>query len=297
MEHTYNRIVVHTDFDGLISALLLRRIYGPLDVVFMDPRSVETKAFQSTPHDIIADLPWPGAGLWFDHHATNEVNASKGTFNKGAPSAPRVIYEYYKDQHPELNEYMGIILAADKIDFARFTEEDVRHPNRWIRLSFTLDFGEKTDDDNYKRHVLSLLETQDDEKLFNDEWVQKRLSQYEVNLQNWRDQIQKRVRQEGEVLLVDLTHDANFPRGNHFELYVMYPDHLYTVTVYHSKHEKDHYKISCGVNIFCKHKNEQHLGEVMKKYGGGGHPYAAGCTIPKADKERVVQEVIQTLNA
>ncbi len=297
MEHTYNRIVVHTDFDGLISALLLRRLYGPLEVIFVNPRSVETKAFQSTPQDIIADLPWPGAGLWFDHHATNEPNASKGIFDKNAPSAPRVIYEHCKSEHPELNEYMDILLAADKIDFARYNEEDVRHPDRWIQLGYTLDFGEKIEDDTYRMHVLNLLETQNYEKLFLDEWVQRRIKQYQINLENWRNQIRPRISHHGKALLVDLTHDENFPRGNNFELYIMYPDHIVTVTVYHSKHEQNHYKISCGNNIFCKDKNKVHLGELMKKYGGGGHRYAAGCTIPFSEKDRVVQEVLEALNA
>jgi len=70
-----------------------------------------------------------------------------------------------------------------------------------------------------------------------------------------------------------------------------------TVTVYHSKHEKNHYKISCGNNIFCKDKNPVHLGELMKKYGGGGHRYAAGCTIPKEVKDQALKEILAALNA
>src|SRR3972149_799055 len=52
--------------------------------------------------DIIANLPYhPNCSLWFDHHVTNKdwpfktpIVAGKGGFRL-APSAARVVYEYY----------------------------------------------------------------------------------------------------------------------------------------------------------------------------------------------------------
>ena len=59
--------------------------------------------------DILANVPYdPRAGIWFDHHLLTASNEKPPSNFKGrhriAPSAARLVYEYYLEKLPEVLE-------------------------------------------------------------------------------------------------------------------------------------------------------------------------------------------------
>ena len=90
----------------------------------------------------MVNLPYvKGCGLWFDHHVSEEAKLSdigefKGKFAV-APSAARVVYDYYKN--PDFDKYSDLLAETDKLDAAQLTPEDVASPKGWILLGYTLD--------------------------------------------------------------------------------------------------------------------------------------------------------------
>jgi oligoribonuclease NrnB/cAMP/cGMP phosphodiesterase (DHH superfamily) len=98
------RLVTRADFDGLVCGALLTK-FEPIDAyLFVEPKFMQDGLVEIRAGDIIANLPYhPNCTLWFDHHVTNTtpdfvkpIVLGKGGFRL-APSAARVVYEYYKE--------------------------------------------------------------------------------------------------------------------------------------------------------------------------------------------------------
>ena len=83
------------------------------------------------------------AGLAFDHHHSETVRLEDLPLNyitdPAAPSAARVVYNYYggADRFPDISPDM--MAAVDKGDSADFTMDEVLHPEGWVLLNFLMD--------------------------------------------------------------------------------------------------------------------------------------------------------------
>jgi len=135
------RVITHTDLDGVFSAVLLNEVEEVYDIKFLDPNTIQNKKIEITKEGIIADLPYDKrCGMWFDHHESSkpENQNFKGSW-KLAPSAARVIYDYY--ENPYLEKYSKILLEVDRIDSGKITKEDIQNPQGWFLISNTFDLS------------------------------------------------------------------------------------------------------------------------------------------------------------
>lgn len=75
----------------------------------------------------------PGCHLAFDHHASetlrNETRASNHIIDPNAPSAARVVYDYYGGAatFPRISQAM--MEAVDKADSAQFSKDEILKPD------------------------------------------------------------------------------------------------------------------------------------------------------------------------
>ena len=129
--------------DGLVSAVLLKELGIINSIKFVHPKDMQDGRIEITENDITTNLPYsPKAYLVFDHHESESVRnkrADNHIIDAKAPSAARIVYEYYggKSAFPRItNEMME---AVDKADSARFSMEDVLNPKGWVLLSFLMD--------------------------------------------------------------------------------------------------------------------------------------------------------------
>ena len=105
------RLVTRADFDGLVCGSLITAMEEVDSYLFVEPKFVQDGQAEIRPGDVIANLPYrPNCTLWFDHHLTNTdawqshagsskketIVPGKGGF-RIAPSASRVVYEYYME--------------------------------------------------------------------------------------------------------------------------------------------------------------------------------------------------------
>src|SRR4029079_9669357 len=94
------RLVTRGDLDGLTCAVLLSLNEQIESISLVHPQDVSDGRADIQPGDVIANLPsHPGCALWVDHHqhtATANIppEAFRGAFAQ-APSAARLVYEYY----------------------------------------------------------------------------------------------------------------------------------------------------------------------------------------------------------
>jgi len=294
----YQRIVTHTDFDGVVSVFLIQAVFPDIEeITFAEPWMLQKKQFPVRPGDVIVDLPYgEGCALWFDHHATSSPDKEKGILDVTAKSCARVIYEHYLPGHPELERHRAIVEAADKIDSASFTQEDLEHPDVYGKLSLAIRGDDKRKDDEFRRFLINMLAYETPERVIEQPIIRKRVETKLTEHENWKAHIPAYVQVRDKVILVDRTEaPKDLPRGQPFWLYLMYPGKAVYLSVDNLKYEPDRIKVSCGENIF-EDLNRVDIGSLMLKHGGGGHKAAGGCSIPKEEKEKIIGELIAALN-
>ena len=98
------RLVTRADFDGLVCGALITKFETVNSYLFVEPKFMQDGQVDIRRGDIIANLPYHrNCTLWFDHHITNTmpdfdrpIVPGRGGFRL-APSAARVVYEYYTE--------------------------------------------------------------------------------------------------------------------------------------------------------------------------------------------------------
>ena len=106
MSSTTYRLITRSDFDGLVSAVLLKELGLIDEILFVHPKDMQDGKIAVTNRDITTNLPYvEGVHLAFDHHSSEMKRLSdahklaqsekKYISLPNAPSTARVIYEYY----------------------------------------------------------------------------------------------------------------------------------------------------------------------------------------------------------
>lgn len=127
------RLLTRSDFDGICCAVLLKELGLMTEMVYAHPKDLQDGKVPVTQHDILANVPYvPGCGLWFDHHSSemerNDLNGNYQGLSKQAPSAARVICDYYGMD--KLARFSELVEYVDKVDSAQLTEDEILHPDR-----------------------------------------------------------------------------------------------------------------------------------------------------------------------
>ena len=136
------RLVTRSDMDGLVCAVILKHLNMIDEIKFVHPKDMQDGTIEITSNDIITNLPYyKEAYLVFDHHeseAMRNAQADNYFIDPKAPSAARIVYEYYggKEKMPEIAEDM--MIAVDKADSAQFSVADILNPQGWELLSFLM---------------------------------------------------------------------------------------------------------------------------------------------------------------
>src|SRR3954463_4638730 len=122
MALTRSRLVTRSDFDGLVCALLLKELDMVDEILFVHPKDVQDGKVDITGRDITTNLPYDErAYLVFDHHLSETVRAggrsrANHIIDPRAPSAARVVYDYYggPDRFPTVTD--ELMAAVDQAD-------------------------------------------------------------------------------------------------------------------------------------------------------------------------------------
>src|SRR5262245_1236295 len=138
------RLVTRGDLDGLTCAVLITSCETIEETVLIHPQDITDRRFAVTDDDIIANLPYDKAcAKWFDHHLLTESNQKPPEVFDGkyglAPSAARVVYEYYLPKNPGLNRFERLLAETDRLDSAQLNMDDVLEPRDFVLLGYTLD--------------------------------------------------------------------------------------------------------------------------------------------------------------
>jgi nanoRNase/pAp phosphatase (c-di-AMP/oligoRNAs hydrolase) len=296
------RIVTRGDMDALTSCVLLTEVLDVSEVRFAHPKDVQDGLIDVDERDVITNLPYvPGCGMWFDHHVSedakpDEIGGFDGRFEV-APSCARVIYNHYSDQQDKFQPYLEMLEETDRVDSAQLSVDDVRDPQRWVLLAYTLDprSGLGPEFRKYFRWLVEYCKEVPVEKVLQHTEVNKRAYRVRMETAMFEELLQKKSKQHGNVVVTDLREVEKVPVGNRFVVFTLFPDVNVELRVFWGK-EKQNVVLAAGHSIFNRTCNVN-LGKLFSPMGGGGHMGAGTVQVPTDQAEEKIAEVLEVLQA
>ena len=300
------RLVTRSDFDGLACAVLLKEMDLIDDILFVHPKDMQDGLVEITGRDITTNLPFVSeAYLAFDHHHSetirNHGDAENHIIDADAPSAARVVYDYYggAGRFPTVSAEM--MAAVDKADSAMYELNDIIFPEKWALLNFVMDartgLGRFRDFriSNYQlmMELIEYCRTNDIEDILNLADVRERTELYMEHDGPFKEQIKRCTTQVGKAVILDLRSEDVIFAGNRFMIYALYPDAEVSIHVLWGR-QKQNTVFAVGKSIINR-DSRFNIGELMLEYGGGGHRNAGTCQVSHEDSERVLGEIISRL--
>jgi oligoribonuclease NrnB/cAMP/cGMP phosphodiesterase (DHH superfamily) len=310
------RLVTRADFDGLVCGALITKLEKIDSYLFVEPKFMQDGLVEIRNGDIIANLPYhPNCTLWFDHHITNTtpqydrpIIPGKGGFRL-APSAARVVCEYYTElgtrqqamrtmaiSPQEILSFLGtermkfLLQEADKIDAGKLSKEDVLNPQGYVLISMTTD-GRNAGDEPYWLRVIELLREETLENMLNDPEVKRRCQIIVDEQDKLRKILLERATLKGNVIYVDLRGLQEVPEGNRFLIFTLFPQGNIQVKIADDTQRENTTAISVGYNIFNP-TSKVNVGELLQRYGGGGHKVVGSCRVPNDKADQAIKEIV-----
>ncbi len=289
------RIVTRPDFDGIVCAVLLFEaldIKGP--VLWVEPNYVQKGRINIQNEDIIANLPYSErCALWFDHHFTNQIDKPfKGAF-RIAPSAAGIIFEYYKSSFQR--DYSELVQAADKIDAANLTLDEVLHPEKYpyVLLSLTVS-NEMLPNEPYWNKLVELFSEYDIHQVLKNAEVRQHCQNVVAQNDRYVDFLRKHTMLNRHVSITDFRPFDKLPGGNRFLVYSLFPESAVNVRIRYEDPNKDMVVVSVGHSIFNP-KCNVNVGLMLAQFDGGGHRGAGSTRLPAGKADESILQIIDCL--
>ena len=302
------RLITRSDFDGLVCAVLLKELDMIDDIKFVHPKDMQDGTILVSERDISTNLPYvPGIHLAFDHHLSEtlrmEDKPDNHIINPDAPSAARVVYEYYggKEGFPNVSDEM--MEAVDKGDAAQFNKDEVLNPQGWDLMNFLMDA--RTGLGRFREFRVSNYQLMMDlidycrghsiSEILDLPDVKERVELYNEHREKQIEQIKRCSTVHGNLVVLDLREEDTIFAGNRFMIYALYPETNISIHVMWGM-QKMNTVFATGKSILNRTSNTN-VGELMLKYGGGGHLNAGTCQVENDEAEKVLGELVEQINA
>ncbi len=308
-DNTRYRLVTRSDFDGLVCAVLLKELDVIDEILFVHPKDMQDGKISITSNDITTNLPYVAqCHLAFDHHSSETLRLGSHTadnhiIDPEAPSAARVVYDYYggRETFPKLS--LEMMEAVDKSDSAQFTTQEILYPTNWVLLNYLMDartglgrfrdFGVS----NYQL-MMQLIDCCRDhtvEEILQLPDVVERVELYLEHQEKAKEQIRRCSKVHSNLIVLDLRSEVPIYAVNRFMIYALYPECNLSIHVMWGL-RKQNTVFAIGSSIVNR-TSKTDIGELALQYGGGGHTNAGTCQIPNDEAEQVLHELIQQITA
>ncbi len=301
------RLITRSDFDGLVCAVFLTEKGVVDEFLFVHPKDVQDGKVKVDANDVLANVPYaPGCGLWFDHHATEEDRLEPGTTFEGAyrraPSAAQIVWDYYGGQ-TAFGRFASLLEAVNKTDSGQLTPAEILEPKGWILLSFMMDprtgLGRFSDFriSNYQlmMALIGYCRTMDVDEILRTPDVKERVDRYTEQHRLHKQMLLKHSTTIDNVVVTDLRPCETLFAGNRFMIFALRGAQNVELRILPGKRGRNT-MFACGHSILdrtCK----TDVGQLMAKYGGGGHPKVGTCQVPIEDADRVRDELVEALRS
>ncbi|MBP0018230.1 MAG: exopolyphosphatase [Cyanobacteria bacterium SBLK] len=299
-------LVTRSDFDGLVCAVLLKELDLIDDIKFVHPKDMQDGKIEISDRHITTNLPYvEGVHLAFDHHSSEIVRNTKiqpnHIIDPDAPSAARVVYNYYggPEKFPAISQEM--LAAVDKADSAQFNREEILDPQEWVLLNFLMDartgLGRFRNFriSNYQlmKELIDYCKNHSIQEILEIEDVRERREFYFEQAEKFKEQLERCGKVYDNLVVLDLKEEETIYPGNRFMVYALYPQCNISMHVMWGL-KKQNTVFAVGKSILNKNSS-LNIGKLMLEYGGGGHANAGTCQVENDLAEKVFQELVQKI--
>ncbi|GAB3433225.1 exopolyphosphatase [Massilia solisilvae] len=302
------RLVTRSDFDGLVCAVLLKHLDLIDDILFVHPKDMQDGKIAIGPRDITTNLPYvAGAHLVFDHHLSETIRNSarhqNHVIDPTAPSAARVVYDYYGGARAFPAAWKEMMAAVDKGDSAQFTRAEVLDPKGWDLLNFLMDA--RTGLGRFRNFHISNYQLMMDlidhcrhlsiDAIMQLPDVRERSNMYMEHNARCQEQIRRCATVHRNLVVLDLRAEETIYAGNRFLIYALFPEANISIHVL-SGLKNQNTVFATGKSIL-NHTSRTNIGALMLEYGGGGHENAGTCQVSNEIAEEVLGALIQRITS
>jgi nanoRNase/pAp phosphatase (c-di-AMP/oligoRNAs hydrolase) len=301
------RLVTRSDFDGLVCAVLLKD-QGIIDEIkFVHPKDMQDGKVEISDRDITTNLPYvAGAHLVFDHHSSEVLRngqADNYIIQAEAPSAARVVYDYYggREAFPNISEEM--MAAVDQADAAQFNMDEILNPQGWDLLNFLMDartglgrFKEfRISNYQLMMELIDYCQNHSIAAILALPDVKERVELYTEQSALFYDQLQRCTTVHGNLAVLDLRSEPTIFAGNRFLIYALFMECNISIHILWGLNQQNTV-FAVGKSILNRSSNTN-IGELMLEYGGGGHVNAGTCQVDNCLAANVLETLIARINA
>ncbi|CAM3837498.1 exopolyphosphatase [Vreelandella rituensis] len=302
------RLVTRSDFDGLVCGALLKHLDLIDDILFVHPKDMQDGKIEITGRDITTNLPYvAGCHLAFDHHLSetlrNEGDLDNHMINSDAPSAARVVWEYYGGHEAFPARWDDMMEAVDKGDSAQFSKDEILDPQDWVLLNFIMDartglgrFREfRISNYQLMMKLIDYCRTNGIEDILALPDVRERVELFRHHDAQAKAQIERCATVHGNLVVLDLRDEDIIYATNRFVIYALFPQCNISIHVlWGLKQQNTVFAIgksildrSCATNV----------GALCLAHGGGGHLNAGTCQVANATAQETLREIIGDITA
>jgi len=303
------RLVTRSDFDGLVCAVLLKELDLVEDIRFVHPKDVQDGKIPIGAHDITTNLPYvAGCHIAFDHHESETLRLgaearSNHVIDAAAPSAARVVYDYYGGGDTFTRIAPELMAAVDKGDAARFTRAEILDPRDWVLLNFLMDartgLGRFRDFriSNYQlmMQLIDFCRAHTAKEILELPDVRERVDLYREHAPRFEEQLRRCAVMHGRLVVLDLRAEDPIWAGNRFILYALFPRCTVSMHVLWGLKQQNTV-FAIGRSILDR-SSTLNIGELCLEFQGGGHAAAGTCQVGNDRAATVAAELIDRIVA
>ena len=302
------RLVTRSDFDGLVCAVLLNELNLIDDIKFVHPKDMQDGKIAITPRDITTNLPYVAAAhLTFDHHLSETIRNTGERKNHiiepDAPSAARVVYNYYggKSGFPTIADDM--MAAVDKADSAQFSRDEILNPTGWVLLNYLMDartglgrFREfRISNYTLMMDLIKYCRNHNINEILELADVKERVELYFEQAEKAKEQLLRCTTVHQNLAVLDLRNEETIWATNRFMIYALFPQTNISIHILWGV-QRQNTVFATGKSILDR-SSKTNVGELMLTNGGGGHQAAGTCQVDNEQAVATLQTLISQINA
>ena len=301
------RLVTRSDFDGLVCAVLLNELNLIDDIKFVHPKDMQDGKVEITANDITTNLPYVAAAhLAFDHHLSETIRNTGERKNHiieaEAPSAARVVYNYYggKSNFPTIADDM--MDAVDKADSAQFSRDEILNPSGWVLLNYLMDartglgrFREfRISNYTLMMDLIKYCRNHNIDEILELADVKERVELYFEQAEKAKEQLLRCTTVHKNLAVLDLRNEETIWATNRFMIYALFPQTNISIHILWGV-QKQNTVFATGKSILDR-GSKTNVGELMLEFGGGGHQAAGTCQVDNDQAAATLQTLINRIN-
>jgi nanoRNase/pAp phosphatase (c-di-AMP/oligoRNAs hydrolase) len=300
------RLVTRSDFDGLVCAVLLKQLDIIDDIKFVHPKDMQDGVVDIGPNDITTNLPYvDGVHIAFDHHLSETIRVGKKDnhiISPDAPSAARVVYDYYGGAVRFPAAWDKMMEEVDKADSAQYSLDDIVSPSGWTVLNYIMDartglgrFREfRISNYQLMMNLIDYCRNHSIDDILALPDVKERTDLFFEQEEKAKDQIKRCASVSGNVVVLNLKDEETIWACNRFMIYALYPQCNISIHVmWGLKQQNTVFAIGHSI---VNRTSKTNVGALCLSYGGGGHEKAGTCQVDNATWQDSLKEIVGKLN-